>query len=183
MKSLLPRAIGDFSKREYWEKFFQTRQSAFEWYGDFLQHSEFFSKYVKKSDRVLIVGCGNSDLGLMLFDKLGVTNITNIDISDTTIHQMREKHCTHNTRPGLTYECMDVFTLEDRIKSGELQPFSCVLDKGTLDAIHSGENSELNALEMFKNIDCSLKLMGRYVILTLAQEHIIQSICNYFVHG
>lgn len=49
-------------------------------YGDFLQHSDFFTKYVRKTDRTLVVGCGNSDLGLMLFDKLNVFDVTNIDI-------------------------------------------------------------------------------------------------------
>ncbi|THD18033.1 Methyltransferase protein 13 [Fasciola hepatica] len=183
METLLPKTTEDFNKREYWERFFQSRQNTFEWYGDFLQHSRFFTKYIRKADRALVVGCGNSDLGLMIFEKLNVGDVTNIDISETIIRQMRQKHCSRKIRAGLTYECMDVFTIEDNIKSGRMHPFSCVLDKGTLDAIHSGDNSDSDATNMFRNIDSALSLMGRYIILTLAQEHIVHSICNYFIQG
>lgn len=78
---------------------------------------------------------------------------------------------------------MDVFTLDDNIKSEQIKPFSCILDKGTLDAIHSGENSDSDAINMFRNIDSALNLMGRYITVTLAQEHIVRSICNYFLYG
>lgn len=109
--------------------------------------------------------------------------LTRIHTSETIVNEMRKKHCSSNSKTGLRYECMDVFTLDDNIKSERMKPFSCILDKGTLDAIHSGENSDSDAINMFRNIDSALNLMGRYITVTLAQEHIVRSICNYFLYG
>ncbi|KAA3679904.1 uncharacterized protein DEA37_0012768 [Paragonimus westermani] len=183
MSSLLPKRTGDFTKREYWDQFFNSRRSTFEWYGDFVQHSSFFNKYVKKTDSVLIVGCGNSELGIMLYDQIGCSSVLNIDNSELVIHQMLKKAQDVDTRPGLRYECLDVFHLKERIVLEALNPFTCVIDKGTLDAIHSDESSEETASRMFDNVTSALKVMGRYIIITLAQEHIVKSICEYFLRS
>ncbi|TGZ66032.1 hypothetical protein CRM22_005568 [Opisthorchis felineus] len=181
MASLLPKSQGDFAKREYWDKFFSSRKSTFEWYGDFVQHSTFFHKYLKKSDDVLIVGCGNSELGAMICDRIGCASVLNIDTSEALIRQMRKRHCQSLAGNRLRYECMDVLKLADCIEAKKLNPFTCVIDKGTLDAIHSGDQSERTVRCMFDNIRSALKMMARYIIVTLAQEHIIESICTYFL--
>ncbi|KAG5448996.1 eEF1A lysine and N-terminal methyltransferase [Clonorchis sinensis] len=181
MASLLPKNQGDFAKREYWDKFFSSRKSTFEWYGDFVQHSTFFHKYLKKSDDVLIVGCGNSELGAMICDRIGCASVLNIDTSEALIRQMRKRYCQSPAGNRLRYECMDVLKLTDCIEEKKLNPFTCVIDKGTLDAIHSGDQSERTVRCMFDNIRSVLKMMARYIIITLAQEHIIESICTYFL--
>ncbi|KAF5403621.1 hypothetical protein PHET_02323 [Paragonimus heterotremus] len=152
-------------------------------YGDFVQHSSFFNKYVKKSDSVLILGCGNSELGLMLHDRIGCSSVLNIDNSELVIHQMLKKAHHVDMRPGLRYECLDLFHLKERIALDALNPFTCVIDKGTLDAIHSDESSEETASMAFDNVSSALKVMGRYIIITLAQEHIVKSICKYFLRS
>ena len=48
-------------------------------------------KYIKLSERVLMVGCGNSALSADMFD-VGYKSIINIDISDVAIAQMIEKN-------------------------------------------------------------------------------------------
>ncbi|KAF6773888.1 hypothetical protein AHF37_06908 [Paragonimus kellicotti] len=181
--TLLPKRSGDFAKREYWDQFFNSRRSTFEWYGDFVQHSSFFNKYVKKSDSVLIVGCGNSELGLMLHDQIGCSSVLNIDNSELVIRQMLTKAHHVDMRPGLRYECLDLFHLKERIVLNTLNPVTCVIDKGTLDAVHSDESSEETASKVFDNVTSTLKVMGRYIIITLAQEHIVKSICRYFLRS
>ncbi|CAH8572559.1 unnamed protein product [Dicrocoelium dendriticum] len=180
MNSLLPKRSEAFAKKEYWDRFFASRKS-FEWYGDFLQHSAFFAKYVKSSDNVLIIGCGNSELGFMLNDRIKCASVFNIDTSETVVMEMNKKHGNSVRNGGLRYECLDVLHLSTYMQSTNMNPFTCIVDKGTLDAIHSGEDSELTVLTMFENLQSSLKLMGRYILLTLAQEHIVESICNFFL--
>ena len=60
--------------------------------------------------------------------------------------------------------------------------FSVVLDKGTLDAIFT-EKSELivkDVHKMFSEIHRVLKPGGRYICITLVQEHILDELLAYF---
>ena len=60
--------------------------------------------------------------------------------------------------------------------------FTVVLDKGTLDALMV-DNSECvvtDVEKMFDEIDRVLKLMGRYVCISLLQSHILTEIVPYF---
>ena len=63
----------------------------FKRYGEYLELCGILHKYVKVTDNILVVGCGNSSLSADLYD-VGHHNITNIDISDIVIRQMNEKH-------------------------------------------------------------------------------------------
>ena len=60
--------------------------------------------------------------------------------------------------------------------------YSVVLDKGTLDALMPDEEKETCAKveAMFGEIGRVLKIGGRYVCITLAQEHIIRKIMDFF---
>lgn len=90
--NLLPKSHQEFSKADYWNNFFKKRgKKAFEWlvyqdnclffffaqlnvkfnyfrYGEFPELSSYLLKYVKLKDEILIVGCGNSTLGMDLYD-------------------------------------------------------------------------------------------------------------------
>ena len=46
---------------------------------------------IKKIDRMLIIGCGNSEISADLFDN-GYTHITNIDFSPLVIEEMIAKN-------------------------------------------------------------------------------------------
>ena len=62
-------------------------------------------KYVKPSDNILVVGCGNSSLSADLYD-VGHHSITNIDISDVVIRQMNDKYSKE--RPDMKFLKMDM---------------------------------------------------------------------------
>lgn len=93
--NLLPKSHLEFSKADYWNTFFKKRGTkAFEWYvdclftifqaqafrslivqlhfnsryGEFPELSSYLLKYIKPKDEILIVGCGNSTLGMDLYD-------------------------------------------------------------------------------------------------------------------
>ena len=60
--------------------------------------------------------------------------------------------------------------------------FSAVLDKGTLDALMTDteESTLANVARMFQEIGRVLKPGGRYVAVSLGQDHILNHVVRYF---
>ena len=87
--SLLPSdPSAEFHTSNYWKRFFQERPDAFEWYGSFKQLRRNIEQYVQPTDRVLVVGAGNSDFSSDLYDT-GVRKVTNIDYVESVVEAMR----------------------------------------------------------------------------------------------
>ncbi|XP_076359527.1 eEF1A lysine and N-terminal methyltransferase isoform X1 [Tachypleus tridentatus] len=175
--NLLPKSHTEFASETYWDSFFKKRgKLAFEWYGEYPQLCGLLHKYVRTSDQLLVVGCGNSSLSADLYD-VGFHQNTSIDISDVVIHQMIEKYSRR--RPGMKYQKMDM--LEMAFKDGE---FTVVLDKGTLDALMTDASEEtVQKIEkMFGEIKRVLRLGGRYICISLLQEHILEKLLSWFTN-
>ncbi|CAK9821314.1 eEF1A lysine and N-terminal methyltransferase homolog [Anthophora retusa] len=173
--NLLPKAHEEFSQVEYWNTFFKKRgEKAFEWYGEYPELCNVFHKYIKVKDNILIVGCGNSTVSMCLHDA-GYRNITNIDISHIVIKQMRDINAS--VRPDLIYEQMDATQMTYSDDS-----FSVVLDKGTLDALmpDTKEGTKSTIDKYFKEITRVLRNGGRYICISLLQEHILRELVSYF---
>lgn len=173
---VLPKHNVQFSDSNYWDTFFEKRGChPFEWYGDYRELCSVLHKYIKQTDKILVVGCGNSSLSAVLYD-YGYKDITNTDVSRVVIDQMKLKYTLN--RPGLIYEYMDVTqtTYAD-------QTFTCILDKGTLDSIFSDNNSisKDRALQLFDEVSRVLKDCGRYLCFTLLQDYILEFILDYFI--
>jgi len=168
---LLPKSRSEFSTKEYWESFFSKRENAFEWYGEYVDLCHLLDKYCKYSDKVLMSGCGNSNLSEEMYD-VGYRDIVNIDISDVAIKRMSAK-----SKGRMQYLKMNVkeMTFDDGA-------FSVVLDKGTLDAIYSHDSEEMviEVEKMFAEILRVLKVGGRYICVTLAQDHILDRLLSFF---
>jgi len=62
-------------------------------------------KYIRPTDRILVAGCGNSELSANFYD-VGYHNIVNVDISSTVVHQMSAKHA--DARPDMKFLQMDL---------------------------------------------------------------------------
>ncbi|XP_050685415.1 eEF1A lysine and N-terminal methyltransferase homolog isoform X2 [Leptidea sinapis] len=168
--NLLPKSHKEFSDKDYWNKFFKKRgNKAFEWYGEYLELSEHLHKYIKSADNVLITGCGNSSLSADLYD-IGYKNITNIDVSEVVIRQMNAINCSRHT---MKFTCMDATDM-----SFNNEEFSVVLDKGTLDALMPDESEDTLARidKYFSEIKRVLKLGGRFVCISLLQNHILRKL-------
>lgn len=108
-----------------------------------------------------------------MFD-IGYTNLTNIDISEVVIEQMKK---TYRDRENCKWLTMDATAMKFDNES-----YSVVLDKGTLDAMMSEESESLNEMiqKYFSEVSRVLKTMGRFVCVSLLQEHIINALLNYF---
>lgn len=62
-------------------------------------------KYIRPTDRILVAGCGNSELSANFYD-VGYHNIVNVDISSTVVRQMSAKHA--DGRPDMKFLQMDL---------------------------------------------------------------------------
>lgn len=147
-------------------------------YGEYLELCVQLHKYIKQKDQILVVGCGNSKLSMDMYD-CGFQNITNIDISEVVIKQMKELN--KNKRPVMKFLQMDATSM-----SFLNEDFTVVLDKGTLDALMTDENQEtISTVTKYCNEICRvLKTGGRYVCISLLQEHILKFLLAYFpAHG
>ena len=174
MSSLLPKSVEEFQLKQYWDKFFAKRGSAFEWYGEYTDLCHVLHKYLKPANKLLVVGCGNSKLSEALYD-VGIHYIDNIDISDVVIRQMSARN--KGKRPKMTYTKMDMLSMSYSDGS-----YDCVVDKGTLDAIFSNNDEETLTLVdvIFDEIERVLKTSGRYICITLAQDYILDKILDRF---
>ncbi|XP_077963911.1 eEF1A lysine and N-terminal methyltransferase [Gasterosteus aculeatus] len=171
--SLLPRTAEEFSSAEYWERFFKKRgEKAFEWYGDYHALCGVLHKYIKVQDKVLVVGCGSSELSEQMYD-VGYKHLTNIDISETVVTHMNQRNAER--RPGLTFQQVDATRTPYEEAS-----YQAALDKGTLDAMASEEEGAL-ARAMLAEVVRVLRVGGRYVCVTLAQESVIRLAVELFV--
>ena len=90
------------------------------------------SQFVRKSDPILDLGCGNSVLSVSLF-RGGYKKIMSVDFAKTCIDQHLEYRKSRRDLWGLQYMVMDARDL-----SFEDNKFSAVIDKGTSDAVDCG---------------------------------------------
>lgn len=173
VSTLLPKSSRQFAKQEYWNKFFGSRKDSFEWYAESDHLKHVFTKYLKQNDSLLVIGCGNSSLSADLYD-MGYKNNISVDISEVVVRQMNQKYNSKGERKGLEFRRMDVFDLN----FGDTQ-FNVVIDKGTLDAIASDDQS-VDAQKIFWQIDSVLKPFGRYVCVSLLQSHVLHKLIDWF---
>ncbi|MBW02722.1 Methyltransferase-like protein 13, partial [Eschrichtius robustus] len=172
---LLPKSPKEFGSIDYWEKFFQQRgKKAFEWYGTYLELCGLLHKYIKPREKVLVIGCGNSELSEQLYD-VGYQDIVNIDISEVVIKQMKERNA--GRRPQMSFLKMDMTQMEFPDAS-----FQVVLDKGTLDAVLTDEEEKtLQQVDrMLVEVGRVLQVGGRYLCISLAQAHVLKKAVGHF---
>ncbi|EKX48138.1 hypothetical protein GUITHDRAFT_137072 [Guillardia theta CCMP2712] len=78
----------------------------------------------------MIVGCGSSKLSKILYD-LGHRRITNVDIDEGIIEDMKRKY--EEEAPEMSWVTCDITKAKESLEEDE--SFDLILDKGTLDAL------------------------------------------------
>ncbi|XP_020087647.1 methyltransferase-like protein 13 isoform X1 [Ananas comosus] len=147
-----------YGETAYWDDRYRKDGGPFDWYQKYAPLSPLFDLYLRRSHRLLLVGCGNSVLGESMVDD-GYQDIINIDISTVVIEAMQQKY---KDKPALKYLKMDV-----RDMAGfESNSFDGVIDKGTLDSIMCGHNAHENATKMLEEVARVLKDKGVYILIT-----------------
>ncbi|TDG40126.1 hypothetical protein AWZ03_013447 [Drosophila navojoa] len=172
--NLLPRTREEFAQTDYWNEFFKKRgEKAFEWYGEYIELCDQIHKYIKPVDKILMLGCGNSKLSMDMYDA-GYRDITNIDISSVAVKKMIDLNA--KTRPDMKFIKMDATKMSFPDAS-----FSVALDKGTLDAIFVNDSAETKEIvdRYFTEILRTMRNGGRYVGISMLQEHIIEYLLEF----
>lgn len=87
------------------------------------------------------------------------------------------KSVNNKDRPDLIFIQMDALNM-----TFENEEFSVVIDKGTLDALmpNNDDNTVDNIRKYFSEIKRVLKSGGRYICISLLQEHILRFVLDYF---
>jgi SAM-dependent methyltransferase len=80
----------EYGESEYWDDRF-AQEPSYEWLLTFKEVATQITPFFKSSDKILVVGCGNSDFSADLYDA-GFTNVVNVDFSSIVIENMREKN-------------------------------------------------------------------------------------------
>ncbi|XP_044499661.1 EEF1A lysine methyltransferase 4 isoform X2 [Mangifera indica] len=130
----------------YWDNRYSHESGPFDWYQKYPALAPLINLYIpQRHQRILVVGCGNSAFGEGMVED-GYEDVVNIDISAVVIEAMQRKYSGHC--PQL--KCS----------------FGAVIDKGTLDSILCGSNSQQNASQMLTEVWRVLKDKGVYILVT-----------------
>ncbi len=171
---MLPTKVEDFKEKDYWDKFFaKCGGKPFEWYGSYKDYRSLMRQEVQPKHNILVVGCGNSLFSEELFAD-GFPKVTSIDYSEKTISAMQAK------TKGPKYEVMDMTDM--KYPDGS---FDIVFDKATLDAMFSNEDIQAIPLveATWRNCFRALADKGKYICVTLLQQHILSKVFSYFLDG
>ena len=94
-----------YASVDYWNERY-TNEEEYDWLGDYNVFKELIHRNVSKSERILMVGCGNSQLSEQMF-KDGYKNIVSTDISEVCIANQKRIF------PHLTWQVADIMHLKD----------------------------------------------------------------------
>ena len=148
----------NYGDPEYWEKRYEEQQGrTFDWLESYASLRPLLSPLCPQNARILILGCGNAELGESLY-KDGCTHIDNIDISSTVIAQMKERNAGLT---DMTWSVMDVRALDFPSST-----FDLAIDKSTIDALLCGDNSYINVAKMTREVQRVLKTGGTYMAIS-----------------
>ncbi|KAF3340600.1 methyltransferase-like protein 13 [Carex littledalei] len=145
----------------YWDDRYLKEQATFDWYQRYEAVAPLLRLLLRSSHRILLVGCGNSRVPDSTFGEKTVNDdyeqVVNIDISSVVIRAMQSKY---SHLPHLQYMKMDVRDMS----AFEDNSFDAVIDKGTLDSIMCGNDSQVNSTKMLKEVHRVLKERGIYIM-------------------
>ncbi|KYQ89160.1 hypothetical protein DLAC_10405 [Tieghemostelium lacteum] len=141
----------------YWDNRYINNPESFDWYQSYEGLKTIINEQTTHTDNILMVGCGNSLLSEDMAND-GYKTILNCDISSVVIEQCKERFSSNK---ALTYEVQNI--LQTDYKDSQ---FDAVIDKGTFDTIMCGDNSQMNAIKMCREIYRILKPGGVYIMIS-----------------
>lgn len=149
----------NYGDPKYWVERYRECEETFDWLEDYATLKSFIEdlNLEKMSAKILNIGCGNSTLSEEMYDD-GYSCITNIDIADNVIDQMKIRNAK---RAKMIWQRMDV-----RRMTFSSNTFNLILDKSTIDALLCGDQAAYDVAKMLKEVQRVLKLGGYYMIIS-----------------
>ena len=123
----------DYSSQDYWDHKYSEKDTIFEWLEDYSTLQSYITSRILRSDKILVPGCGNSAISADMY-KDGYLNLYNIDFSPVCIEQMKKRFADMDK---MEWRVMDITKMDY-----DDEMFDTVLDKGTLDALTCGEDTD-----------------------------------------
>ena len=91
----------DYGDKNYWDRRYEAEEGkTYDWILDFSELKPFLEKYLKPSDKIINMGCGNNAFSEELY-KAGYTDQWNVDYSKIIIDQMSQKYAD---KPSMRFE-------------------------------------------------------------------------------
>ena len=131
----MPKNNATYHEQGYWDARFEEEAEK-EWLASFAQLESLLRRFVAPSDRILMVGCGNSPFSQQMY-AAGFENIHNIDFSEVVVRKMAARHA--EDCPNMTWAVMDMTKI-----SAAAASFDVVLDKAAMDALMTAETDRWN---------------------------------------
>lgn len=119
-----------YGERSYWDDIYQKKPETFEWVENYETLKEFINSHVDKNHKILIPGCGNSELGPCMIND-GYSDIDNTDFSPVVIERMKKIHPDQNW-------------FIDNVRKMQFQDntYDVVLEKSVIDALVTRDDDE-----------------------------------------
>ncbi|ORY31036.1 S-adenosyl-L-methionine-dependent methyltransferase [Naematelia encephala] len=172
----LPHTNEGYGTKIYWEERYSKEPpgTSFDWF----LHPTYLLPLISDliadlghSARILMLGCGNSELSAVMYDE-GYRDIVNIDYSPTVIHQMSARHCERGTMKWVEMDALNLLFEEE---------FDLVIDKGTMDAMLTTKGDPWNPPEKdiqacTQEVSEALRVLrkrstSRFLYFTFGQPH------------
>ncbi|BBN08017.1 hypothetical protein MPTK1_4g08130 [Marchantia polymorpha subsp. ruderalis] len=163
-KSHHPQAYGD---EAYWDNRYSQDAGSFDWYQRYSGLSPIITKYISKTHRILMVGCGNAVISEDMVND-GYQEIVNVDISQVVIDAMVKKY---KDVPQLQYLRLDV----REMKFFKDATFDSIVDKGMFDSLMCGASAPYSAARMLEEVRRVLKPGGVYMLITYGDPRVRMS--------
>lgn len=172
-----------YAEQEYWDARYEASQATDPVYDWFSHCAPVVAKLIeehldvrrkeglhgtgKQPPRLLMLGCGNSELSWRLAEDHGLTAIVNIDYSSLVIEQMVAASAKRGTQAvaAMQWRVADVTDMQDALPAGE--SIDVVIDKSTLDAVHCGPGGKERAVQTLRECDRVLVGAGRGLFICL----------------
>jgi ubiquinone/menaquinone biosynthesis C-methylase UbiE len=165
-----PKTAG-YLEKAYWDQRFE-KEEQYEWFKGFSVFRHLLLPHLRPSDRILVLGCGNSAMTMDLWRE-GFKNICSIDLSEVVIEKMR-RQAEDAGMGSLRWEVADMLSLPFTDTS-----FDVVLEKGSMDVLFVDNDSPWNPRPevvtrvhtMLAEAHRVLAPGGKLISITFAQPH------------
>jgi ubiquinone/menaquinone biosynthesis C-methylase UbiE len=147
----------NYGDSKYWEDRYRKKETSFDWFFEWDRLQQETKEFFSSSDHALVLGCGNSTMSKDMLSS-GFPLVVSIDIAPSVIAQLQAKH---EKEPRLQWYTMDCTKLT--FPDGA---FELAVDKGTIDALMCGDNSDDRIAATMKEIFRVLKNGGHFIIVS-----------------
>lgn len=104
MADTIPATNAEYAQSSYWDARF-TDEQQYDWLKGYAHFRHLCLPHLKPSDKILILGCGNSSLTQDLYSD-GFHHLTSVDLSPVVIERMQAR----STAAGQDNICWEVYT-------------------------------------------------------------------------